>query len=180
MTTSENERALVNVDMKNLPFHKFFVFELRDLYWAEKHIIDSLPKMIQAATSPELKDALDKHLEETDGHKIRLEKAFEALGEDVKDTKCKAMSGILKECEDIISETEEGSAVRDAGIIMAAQKVEHYEITSYGSLIAFSKLMGHDEVTQLLQATLAEEENANSTLTDLAENGINEDALDEK
>lgn len=177
---TNTEKLLVNTSMKDRPFHKFFVFELRDLYWAEKHIADSLPEMIDAATSVKLKGALDDHLQETRGHITRLEQAFAALEEDAKDTKCKAMAGILKEGDDMVSETEEGSAVRDAAIIMAAQKVEHYEITSYGSLITFSRLMEHDEVTELLQNTLAEEKNANAVLTDLAENSINQDALNEK
>ncbi len=180
MAITEKERLSMNEIMKDLPFHQFFVFELEDLYWAEKHIIDALPDMIEAATSEELKSALDNHLQETKGHAARLERAFDALDEKDKDTKCKAMAGILKECKDIISETKKGSAVRDAAIIMAAQKVEHYEITSYGSLITFSKLMRHDEVTKLLQATLDEEEKANSTLTSLAESGINEKALNER
>lgn len=167
-------------DIKDLPFHKFFIFELEDLYWAEQHIVESMPKMIDAATSEALKSGLNNHLQETTQHVTRLEQAFEALGEKPKDTKCKATAGILKEVEDMISETEKGSAVRDAAIIMAAQKVEHYEITSYGSMIAFSKLMGHTEVTELLLDTLREEDNANSTLTSLAEGGINEQALNER
>ncbi len=180
MTTSEKERQSGNdFVMKDRPFHQFFVFELEDLYWAEKHIVDALPDMIEAAESEILKSALDKHLQETKGHVTRLQEAFEALGQKLKDTKCKAMAGILKEGKDMISETEADSAVRDAAIIMAAQKVEHYEIASYGSLIAFSRLMGHTEVTRLLESTLEEEERANTILTDLAESGINESAFNE-
>lgn len=166
-------------NMKDLPFHKFFIFELEDLYWAEQHILKSMPKMIDAATSKALKSGLTSHLQETTAHVTRLEQAFKALGETPKETKCKATTGILKEVEDMISETEKGSAVRDAAIIMAAQKVEHYEITSYGSMIAFSKLMDHTKVSELLQDTLREEDNANSALTSLAEGGINQQALNE-
>lgn len=170
----------ISENMKELPLHKFFIFELEDLYWAEQHILESMPKMIDAATSEALRSGLNNHLQETTEHITRLKQAFETLGEKPRDTKCKAIAGILKEVDDMIAETKKGSAVRDAAIIMAAQKVEHYEITSYGSMIAFSKLMGHNQVTALLQDTLREEDNTNSTLTSLAEGGINEQALKEK
>lgn len=180
MSTLESTGTPVNVDMKDLPLHKFFIFELQDLYWAENHLVEALPDMIEAATSDELKEAISHHLEQTKGHVTRLEQAFDVLGEKVKETKCKAMAGILKEGEDIVDETEKGSAVRDAGIILAAQKVEHYEIASYGTLLAFSKLMGHTEVSRLLKETLDEEEETNTSLTDLAHNGINDRALEER
>lgn len=181
MSTIENRDLPVNTNtnMKDLPLHKFFVFELQDLYWAENHLVEALPDMIDAATSPDLKEAISHHLEQTKGHVARLEQAFAALGEEPKETKCKAMSGILKEANDILDETEEDSAVRDAGIILAAQKVEHYEIASYGTLLAFSKLMGHNKVSGLLKATLEEEEQTNTSLTNLAHNSINERALHE-
>lgn len=178
--SASQDGAFVNEKMKDLPLHKFFIYELQDLYWAEKHLVEALPDMIEAATSDELKEAISHHLEQTKGHVTRLEQAFEALGEKAKDTKCKSMAGILKEAEDIVNETEDGSAVRDAAIIFAAQKVEHYEIASYGTLLAFSKLMGHTEVSRLLEDTLEEEEQTNASLTDLAYEGINEWALEEK
>lgn len=179
MTTSTTERIPMNEHMKNLPLHQFFTFELKDLYWAENHIADALPNMIDAATSPALKSALDAHLDETRDHIVRLQIILNSLKQEAEETTCKAMAGILLECKDIISETKKGSAVRDAAIIMAAQKVEHYEITSYGSLIRFSELMHHDEATSLLQETLDEEYNADNTLTDLGEDEINDKALEE-
>lgn len=180
MNASENDIAQVNAQMKDLPLHKFLLFGLQDLYWAEQHLVSSLPKLADAATSPDLKAVLNDHLRETKGHVTRLEQSFKMLNEKQKDTKCKAMSGILKEAEDMIDETEKGSAVRDVAVIMAAQKIEHYEITSYGSVIVFAELMNHTEVANLLHATLDEEKKANFTLTDLAKRGINAKALNER
>lgn len=180
MSTLENTGTTVNVEMKDLPFHKFFVFELQDLYWAEKHLVDSLPDMAKAATSEKLKAAINQHLEQTKGHVARLEEVFEALDEKAKSTKCNAMAGILKEGKDILDETKKGSAVRDAGIVFAAQKVEHYEIASYGTVLAFSKIMGHTEVSRLLKETLDEEIQTNTALSDLAHSGINQMALEEQ
>ncbi len=120
--------------MENSEFHKFFVDELKDIYWAEKHLVKALPKMKKAATSPELAAAFDKHTQETQVHCETLEQVFELLGEKASAKKCDAMEGLLAEAESIIDDTDSGTLVRDAGLILAAQKVEHYEIATYGTL----------------------------------------------
>lgn len=158
---------------------EFFVDELKDIYWAEKHIVTTLPKMVKAATSQDLKDAFTNHLEETRGHVTRLEDAFKALDEKAVAKKCDAMDGILKEGAGIIDETEDGTATRDVGLVLAAQKVEHYEISTYGGLAQLARTLGEDEVAQLLEATLSEEKAADIKLTEVAEEGINYEAAGE-
>ena len=162
--------------MEDSEFHKFFVDELKDIYWAEKHLVKALPKMKKAATSPELAAAFDKHSQETQGHVDRLEQAFAALGEKAVAKKCDAMEGLLKEADSIIEDTERGTMVRDAGLILAAQKVEHYEIATYGTLKAFAENMGHTDVVNLLQQTLDNEKATDMALTELAETMVNEPA----
>ncbi len=149
-----------------------FEDELKDIYWAEKALTKAIPKMIKNATSQELVDALTDHLEVTKEQVQRVEQAFEILGKAARAKKCEAMAGLVKEAEEIMEDTEEG-VVRDAGIISAAQKVEHYEIASYGTLCAFAKTLGEDEVASLLQKTLDEEKEADETLTGIAESSIN-------
>ena len=158
---------------------EFFVDELKDIYWAEKHIVSALPKMAKAATSQELKDAFTDHLEQTKGHVSRLEDAFKALDEKAVAKKCDAMDGILKEGEGIIDETKEGTATRDVGLVLAAQKVEHYEISTYGGLAQLARTLGENEVAELLEATLSEEKAADEKLTEVAEEGINYEAAGE-
>jgi len=162
--------------MEDSEFHKFFVDELKDIYWAEKHLVKALPKMKKAATSPELAAAFDKHGQETQGHVDRLEQAFAALGEKAVAKKCDAMEGLLKEADSIIEDTEKGTMVRDAGLILAAQKVEHYEIATYGALRTFAENMGHTDVVNLLQQTLDNEKATDTALTELAETMVNEPA----
>ncbi len=157
----------------------FFTDELKDIYWAEKHLVKTLPKMQKAATSPELQDAFAEHLEVTKTHVDRLEQAFESLGKKAQAKKCEAMEGITKEGESIIEDTEEDTATRDVGLILAAQKVEHYEIATYGGLAQLAITLGLDEVAGLLEETLAEEKEADQTLTDIAENNINYEAAEE-
>lgn len=159
--------------------HDFFVDEIKDIYWAENHIVKALPKMAKAATSTELADAFTTHLEQTKVHVERLEQVFELLGETAKAKKCEAMAGILEEGEGIISETEEGTATRDVGLILAAQKVEHYEIATYGGLAQLARTLGHDEVAEILETTLGEEKETDELLTGIAENDVNYQALDE-
>lgn len=156
--------------------HEFFLDELKDIYWAEKHLTKSIPKMQKAATSEELQKALEDHLEVTRQHVTRLENAFQQLGEKATAKKCDAMAGIVQEGEQIIEETEDGTATRDVGIIMAAQKVEHYEIATYGSLHQLAVTMGHDEVAEILEQTLNEEKEADELLTSIAENNVNYEA----
>jgi len=166
-------------DSKNM-LQEFFGDELKDIYWAEKHLTKVLPKMQKAATSPALKQAFADHLETTKVHVDRLEQAFELMGKKPQAKKCDAMAGITKEGEGIIEETEKGTATRDVGLILAAQKVEHYEISTYGGLAQLARALGLNEVADLLQQTLGEEKEADSLLTQIAENDINYEASEEK
>lgn len=165
--------------VKEKDLGQLFEDELKDIYWAEKALTKAIPKMIKKATSEELIEALEDHLEVTKGHVKRCEKAFKLLGKAASAKKCEAMAGLTKEAEDIMESAEEGM-VRDAGIISAAQKVEHYEIASYGTLCAFAKTLGETEISDLLEQTLSEEKEANDKLTEIAEASINEEALNEK
>lgn len=155
---------------------ELFVDSLKDIYWAEKALTKALPKMAKNATTPNLVTAITEHLEVTKGHVTRLEEVFASIGEKATAKKCDAMEGLLKEGEGIIEETEPG-AVRDAGIIAAAQKVEHYEIATYGTLAAFARTLDEDEAASLLEDTLAEEKEADVALTEAAYNTINFDAI---
>lgn len=156
----------------------FLIDGLKDLYWAETHLIKALTKMEKNATSEQLKKAITEHQIETEEQISRLEKAFEVLGEKAKAEKCDAMDGLIKEGENIMKETESGP-VRDAGIIAAAQKVEHYEIASYGTLISYCKLLKESEAMKILQQTLDEEKSCDSLLTKLAVSEINLEASKE-
>lgn len=162
--------------MKKSEFHQFFLDELKDIYWAEKHLVKALPKLQKAATSEELKRAFEKHTIETQRHIETAEKVFQLLGEKATAKKCEAMEGLLEEANTIISDTEKGSMVRDAGLILAAQKVEHYEIATYGTLRTFAEKMNHSEITTLLQKTLDNEKETDVALTKIAVNSINEKA----
>ncbi len=156
-----------------------FVDELKDIYWAEKALMKALPKMAKKATSTELVAAINDHLAVTEKQVGRLEKVFESIGEKAVTKKCEAMDGLLMEAEEIMEETEEG-VVRDAGIISAAQKVEHYEIASYGTLVSFANTLGESEAAKLLGETLNEEKEADLTLTDIAVSSINLEASKEQ
>lgn len=158
---------------------KFFKDEIKDIYWAEKHLVKTLPKMQKAATSEELKAAFADHLEVTKGHVERLEQVFELMGEKPQAKKCEAMEGITKEGESIIEDTEKGTATRDVGLILAAQKVEHYEISTYGGLSQLAKTLGKNDIAKILDKTLGEEKDADESLTEIAENNINYDASEE-
>ena len=165
--------------MEDSEFHEFFVDELKDIYWAEKHLSKALPKMKKAATSSELAEAFEKHTEETKSHIATLEQVFALLEEKPQAKKCEAMEGLIKEGESIIEDTDAGTMVRDAGLILAAQKVEHYEIATYGTLVVFAKNMGHTEVAELLQFTLDNEKATDVALTKVAESFVNEQAAAE-
>ena len=157
---------------------KLYISELRDLYSAENQLLKALPKMAKGASSPELKDAFEQHLEQTKGHVERLEQLFQQLDESPKGKTCKAMKGLIEEGSEILKEQGEES-VLDAGIIVAAQKVEHYEIASYGSVRTFANLLGQDEAVRLLQSTLDEESETNEILNQMAETVVNQEALSE-
>ena len=165
---------------ENQPLVDFFVDEIKDIYWAEKHIVKTLPKMHKAASSEPLKQAFEDHLEQTKEHVNRLEQIFQILGEKAQAKKCEAMEGITKEGESIIEETEDGTAVRDVGLILAAQKVEHYEISTYGGLAQLARTLGKVDIADLLEKTLKEEKNADTLLTEVAEDGINYEAAEEE
>src|SRR5450631_1974686 len=178
---TKNKSASTNSHSKeaaaeNQPLLDFFVDEIRDIYWAEKHIVKTLPKMYKAAGSEPLKHAFEDHLEETKEHVNRLEQVFQILGEKAQAKKCEAMEGIVKEGETIIDETEEKTAVRDVGLVLAAQKVEHYEISTYGGLAQLARTLGKVDIADLLEKTLKEEKNADVRLTGVAEEGINYEA----
>jgi len=155
--------------------HELFLDELADLYSAEQQLTKALPKMAKAAQSDELREALEQHLEETEEHLSRLEQVAESLDETLKKKTCKAMKGLIEEADDIVKEQKDSSAL-DAGIIAACQKVEHYEIASYGTVCAWAEQMGHDEALKLLRQTEEEESAADEKLTEIAENIANERA----
>lgn len=157
---------------------ELFVESLKDIYWAEKALVKALPKMAKNATSENLINAINEHLAETQNQVTRLEKVFASVGEKATAKKCDAMEGLIKEGQSIMEETEVG-AVRDAGIIAASQKIEHYEIATYGTLAAFATTLGEDDAVLLLEKTLAEEKNADVQLTEAAYNTINFDAAEE-
>lgn len=155
---------------------ELYVSELRDLYNAEHQLLKALPKMAKGASSDELKEAFEKHLEQTKGHVERLEQAFEEIDEKPKGKTCQAMKGLIEEGSELLKATGEDSVI-DAGIIVAAQKVEHYEMAGYGSVRTFAQLLGKDKSAELLQSTLEEESDANELLNKLAEDIVNPEAL---
>ncbi len=159
---------------------EFFIDELKDIYWAEKHIVTTLPKMKKAATSAELQQAFETHTEQSQNHVARLEQAFETLGKKAQAKKCDAMAGIIEEGKSIIEDTEKGTATRDVGLILAAQKVEHYEIATYGGLAQLATTLGLTDVADLLKQTLEEEKQTDSLLTQIAESSVNYEAADEE
>jgi ferritin-like metal-binding protein YciE len=162
--------------MKLDTLQKLYANELRDLYNAENQLLKALPKMAKAASSDELKSAFEKHLEQTKSHVERLEQVFEELGEKPKGKTCHGMKGLIEEGSEILKQDGEES-VLDAGIIVAAQKVEHYEIASYGSVRTFAELLGKNKSAELLQTTLNEESEANKALNQLAEGIVNPEAV---
>lgn len=155
---------------------KYFIDSLKDIYWAEKALVKALPKMAKAATSEELGAAFEEHKTQTEEHVRRLEQVFELMERKPQAKKCEAMEGLQKEAESIIEETETGTHTRDVGLIMAAQKVEHYEIATYGGLAQLASTFGMDEVADLLKQTLDEEKDTDQNLTYIAENHVNYDA----
>jgi len=155
------------------PFEKLFVDLLKDIYWAEQQLVEALQDMHEAATTEELKSAFEDHRYVTQKHVRRLEKAFSMIDVPAETEKCDAMAGLIKEAQRVIKETEDGSMTRDAGLIIAAQKVEHYEIAAYGSLVQVALTLGHDDVATLLEKTLSEEEDADHHLTHIAETEVN-------
>ncbi len=162
--------------ISNSKLKDFFVDQLKDIYWAEKKLVKTLPKLAEAAHSVELSTAFSDHLEETKNHVNRLEQVFDLIGEPAKAEECPALKGIAEEGENIINETDEQTAQRDVGLIFAGQKAEHYEIATYGGLLQLARTMKLSDGADLLNETLQEEKKANEKLTQLAEGGINENA----
>jgi len=157
--------------------HDAFIEELRDAYDAEKQLTKALPKLAKAATSSGLRNAFEKHLEETRGHVTRLEKVFESIDEPARSKHCEGIAGIVEEGKSIMAEDFEGTTM-DACLVAAGQRAEHYEMAAYGTLVAWARAMGHVEAADLLQRTLEEEKAADKKLTALAEDGINQDAAE--
>lgn len=174
-----NASQATGSDNEGAEFKKFFIDELKDIYWAEKHLVKALPKMKKAATNPELAAAFEKHAGETETHVQTLEKVFELLGKKAEAKKCDAMAGLLEEADGLIEETEAGTEIRDCGLILAAQKVEHYEIATYGGLKALAGKLGNSKIQDLLDKTLENEKATDQALTELAESAINEHAMAE-
>lgn len=166
----------MNREMEDSKFREFFIEQLKDIYWAEQHLVKGLLKMAKAATSEQLAAAFEKHARETENHVRIDEQIFEALGEEPDTKKCEAMAGLLEEAEELIADTEKESYIRDAGLIMAAQKVEHYEIAAYGTMRVFASYLGNRKVESLLTQILENEKMTDITLTKLAEEVVNEKA----
>ena len=152
---------------------ELFIDELKDIYWAEKHLTKALPKMSKAATSQELANAFQEHLAQTEVQIERIEQVFEILEMTARAKKCEAMEGLVKEAQNVIEEQPKGTMVRDAGLIISGQKVEHYEIAAYGRLVQLAKTMGENEIADILAQTLEEEKQTDQLLTELAVSGIN-------
>lgn len=151
-----------------------FEEELKDIYWAEKALVKAIPKLIRNASSEELVKALESHLRETEGHVTKVEEVFAQIGKEPKAKKCEAIEGMITEAGEIIDETD--GITRDAGIISAAQKVEHYEIASYGTLKSFAQTLGLDKSASVLEQILNEEKSADEKLTEVAESFVNLEA----
>lgn len=164
---------------QNSQLEKLFTDSLKDIYWAEKHLTKTLPKMKKKATTDELKSAIEEHLAQTEEHVSRLEQVFEICGKKAQAKKCDAMEGLTKEGDSIIEETEANTMTRDAGIIMAAQKVEHYEIATYGTLVQLAKTLGMNNAAEILHQTLEDEKQADEKLTEIAEWNVNQAATQE-
>lgn len=180
-TTKAKTKEIEKTDnVEESALNELFVDELKDIYWAEQHLAKALVKMAKKATSDELRQALENHKTETDGQIERLVKVFESIEEKAVAKKCEAMNGLIKEAEEIMEDTEDGSITRDAGIISAAQKSEHYEIASYGTLRTLAETLGYTEAAGLLEETLKEEKKTDDLLSKIAKSAINPKAKTEK
>jgi len=176
MTTRSNQN---NGGAENSALNKLFLDELKDMYWAEKHLVKALQKMAKNATSDELRQAFETHMQQTEEHVNRLDQVFEICGQKAQAVKCEAMEGLITEAETLMEETEKGTMVRDAALISAAQKAEHYEIASYGTLRTMAAQLGYDKAVSLLESTLNEEKETDALLTKTAESQVNEMAANE-
>ena len=161
--------------MKLQSLQDLFVKELKDIYNAEQQLVKGLPKMAKATSHPELQQAFTEHLEQTRGHVERLQQVFELMNMSARGVRCKGMEGLIEEGKEILEDGEDDSTL-DAGLIASAQKVEHYEIASYGSMRTYAEMLGYHEAAQLLQQTLEEEKETDRKLSELAEGLVNRDA----
>jgi len=177
--TKSGAKSKSGIGAGNTQLEKFFEDALKDIYWAEKHLVKAMGKMQKSATTEELQSSIEDHREQTEEHVSRLERVFEILGKKAQAKKCEAIEGLTKEADEVISQTEDGSLTRDVGIIVSAQKAEHYEISAYGSIIQLAKVLGHDDAAEILGQTLEEEKAADRHLTEVAENSINWEAAHE-
>jgi ferritin-like metal-binding protein YciE len=175
-TATKKSTAAAKSRAGDSKLEEFFHDEIKDIYWAEKKLVQTLPKMAKAATSNELRNAFTEHLGQTKEHVARLEQVFELLGHKPQAKKCDAMAGITEEGASIIEETEDGTSTRDVALILAGQKAEHYEIATYGGLAQIARTLGHQDVAKILETTLKEEKQTDQTLTDLAETSVNKNA----
>jgi ferritin-like metal-binding protein YciE len=169
---ARTKRTSTRDGMQMESLEDLFVHEIKDLYNAEQQILKALPKMIREASSAELQQALQQHLDQTKGHVERLDQVFHEVGESARGVKCKGMEGIIEEGAEILKEPADDS-VKDAGIIAAAQRVEHYEMAAYGTVRTYARTLGHDEAVSLLEETLREEKEADKRLTEIAEGTVN-------
>lgn len=176
----KQESKTSNMQMEESGLKNLFKDELKDIYWAEKHLAKALPKMAKGATSEELRTSIEQHLAETENQIARLEQVFEILGVKAAGKKCEAMEGLVEEGKTMLEETETGSMTRDAAIISSAQKIEHYEIASYGTLRTLANTLGLTDAANLLEQTLNEEKSTDVKLTQIAESFVNESAGNEK
>jgi ferritin-like metal-binding protein YciE len=174
----KQSKKIQKSSMQSSQLMKLFVDELKDIYWAEKALTKAIPRMVKQATSPELNEALSAHLEETRKHVIRLENVFEMIEVKAVAKKCEAMDGLIREASEIMESCEKGS-MRDAGIISAAQKMEHYEIATYGTLRQFAETLDMTDVEELLATSLEEEKEADLILSAVAMDAINVEAAEE-
>lgn len=158
------------------PLEKFFTDQLKDMYYAEQQLLKALPEMQQAASTEELEDAFETHLKQTERHVKRLEKVFKLIGQKPEGKKCEAIEGLIREAKTIISETKEDTMTRDAALIIAAQKIEHYEIATYGGLVQLAVTMDFHRAAEILDKTLQDEEETDRDLTRIAESYINLEA----
>jgi ferritin-like metal-binding protein YciE len=179
MKNTDSTSTVFSSEKESEKLKELFINGLKDVYWAEKQLVETLPLLAYSSTSDELRSAFEAHLADTEGHVGKIEKVFEQIGEQAEAKICPAIEGMIKEGNEVISRTTDGSFVRDSGLIMAAQKVEHYEIASYGSLRTLAGLLGYINEAQLLQSILDEESAADRKLTNIAEGYINKEALQE-
>ncbi|MGV3530538.1 MAG: ferritin-like domain-containing protein [Flavisolibacter sp.] len=178
-TAAPKKKAATSTKTEETMLRELFIDELKDIYWAEKHLMKALPKMQKGSTSQDLAAAFEDHLKVTEKQVARVEKVFEMLDMTPRAKKCEAMEGLVKEGQEVMEELPKGSSVRDAGLIISAQKVEHYEIAAYGSLVQLAKTMGENRIADLLSETLEEEKQTDVLLTELAVSSINIEAEEE-